>query len=100
MNLRCLGVGFPKEGNLLLKNTNYDAWELVVVRQSFVLVSPLTPLNSCAVQFGADLRLSDLFCCGEPHVCILEYSNNCLAAFLTAYCVWQALLGRKQKFKY
>lgn len=40
VNLRCLGVGFPKEGNLLLKSTNYDAWELVVVQQSFVLVSP------------------------------------------------------------
>lgn len=40
VNLRCLAVGFPKEGNLLLKNTNYDAWELVVVQQSFVLVSP------------------------------------------------------------
>jgi len=70
VNLRCLGVGFPKEGNVLLKNRNSDAWELVVVQQSFVLVSPPDAFELlCSAVWGRSQAIGFVFLWWAP--CLL-----------------------------
>lgn len=68
---------------------------------NFVLASPSDSFELFSTQGKADFRRSYLFRAWRAaDSAFCERSNNCLAAFLIAYCVWQAWLGRKQKLKY
>lgn len=69
---------------------------------NFVLASASNSFELLfSAQGKADFRRSYLFRVWQAaDSAFCERSNNCLAAFLIAYCVWQAWLGRKQKLKY